>query len=106
MQLSLDFFLSKKHVLVDKTLTRCEEDVNVLEMNKIFFSSTDCSEWWTIFRMIDRHLSMTQATTHVQLWINLVWKKSVIGGWLTSYYYYCAQWEESISRLAHPHGIV
>ena len=47
------------------------------EMNKIFFDVTGRSEWSTISGMIDRHLSMVWPQ---QLWINLLWKKSVIGG--------------------------
>ena len=46
-------------------------------MNKIFFDVTGRSEWSTISGMIDRHLSMVWPQ---QLWINLLWKKSVIGG--------------------------
>ena len=47
------------------------------QMNKIFFDVTGRSEWSTISGMIDRHLSMVWPQ---QLWINLLWKKSVIGG--------------------------
>ena len=55
----------------------CSNLLVAFEMNKIFFDVTGHIEWSTISRMIDRHLSMVWPE---QLWINLVWKKSVIGG--------------------------